>query len=103
MLRRSIGSRIAHGLGGGRTAIFDSIARGLGGRNRTTDSTLDALNYADWGWGGPTAAGVMVGQASAMQVSSVYACVNILSYDIAKLGAAIFQGERHGKSTKLKS
>ena len=84
-------------------AIFDSIARGLGGRlARTSDTTLDALNWADWGWSSPTAAGVMVSQASAMQVSAVYSCVNMLSSDIAKLGAAIFQGERRGKSTKLK-
>lgn len=69
---------------------------------RTSDTTLDALNWADHGWASPTAAGVMVSQASAMQVSAVYACVSILSYDIAKLGASIFRGERLGKRQKAK-
>lgn len=72
-----------------------SIARAVGGAMaRTNDTTTDALNWADWGWGVPTAAGVNVNQASAMQVSAVYACVTILSYDLAKLGASIFLGER---------
>ncbi len=35
-----------------------------------------------------------------MQVSAVFACVSILSYDLAKLGASIFRGERWGKRQK---
>lgn len=83
------------------SALVRGIARGFGGKvDRTTDTTLDALNFADLGWSVPTAAGVLVNQASAMQVSAVYACVTILSYDIAKLGAAIFRGERKGQRQK---
>lgn len=81
--------------------LVSSIVRGFSPRlARTNDTTLDALNWADSGWSTPTAAGVMVNQASAMQVSAVYACVSILSYDIAKLGASIFRGERLGKRQK---
>ncbi len=84
-----------------RSALVSSIARGMGARiSRTDDTTLDALNWADWGWSTPTAAGVMVNQSSAMQVSAVFACVSILSYDLAKLGASIFRGERRGKRQK---
>ena len=78
-------------------ALVRNIGRGLlggGALQRTSDTTLDALNWADWSWSSPTAAGAMVNQASAMQVSAVYACVNILAYDIAKLGAMIFAGDR---------
>jgi HK97 family phage portal protein len=72
-----------------------SISRAIGGAlARTNDTTMDALNWADWAWSTPTAAGVHVNQASAMQVSSVFACVTILSYDLAKLGASIFLGQR---------
>jgi len=79
--------------------FVDSIARGFGGAvvKRTDDTTTDALNWADSGWSVPTAAGILVNQASAMQVSAVFACVSILSYDLAKLGASIFRGERKGK------
>lgn len=78
-----------------------SIARGMGAKiSRTTDTTTDALNWADWGWSVPTAAGVAVNQASAMQVSAVFACVSMIAYDLAKLGAAIFRGQRHGKRQK---
>jgi HK97 family phage portal protein len=81
--------------------LVGSIARGMGVKvDRTNDTTSDALNWADWGWSTPTAAGVMVNQASAMQVTSVFACVSIISYDLAKLGASIFRGERHGKRQK---
>lgn len=81
------------------SALVRGIARGLGGRlDRTTDTTLDALNnWGDLGWSTPTAAGVAVNQASAMQVSAVYACVSTLAYDLAKLGAAIFRGARKGQ------
>jgi HK97 family phage portal protein len=67
---------------------------------RTNDTTMDALNWGDWSWSTPTAAGVSVNQSSAMQVSAVYACVSVLSYDLAKLGASIFRGERFGKRQK---
>jgi HK97 family phage portal protein len=67
---------------------------------RTNDTTMDALNWADWSWSTPTASGVQVNQSSAMQVSAVYACVSILAYDIAKLGASIFRGQRFGKRQK---
>lgn len=88
-----------------RSALVSSIVRGIGPRlARTTDTTVDALNFAEWGgWSVPTAAGVHVNQASAMQVSAVFACVTILSYDLAKLGPSIFQGERKGPRQKLKS
>lgn len=82
-------------------SLAGSIARGMGARiGRSSDTTLDALNWADSGWSSPTAAGVMVNQASAMQVSAVYSCVSILSYDLAKLGASIFRGARRGKRQK---
>jgi HK97 family phage portal protein len=90
----------------GPPSIARSVSRGLIGSRltRTTDSTLDAMNWADWGWSVPTAAGIAVNQASAMQLSAVYACVTILSYDLAKLGASIFQGERFkGKRVKAKN
>jgi HK97 family phage portal protein len=78
-----------------------SIANAL---RRTSDTTTDALNWADWGWSVPTAAGVHVNQASAMQVSAVYACVSILAYDLAKLGASIFIGQRsQGGRVKAKN
>jgi HK97 family phage portal protein len=82
--------------------LIGGLARGAGlvRVSRTNDTTMDALNWADWGWSTPTAAGVNVNQASAMQVSSVFACVSILSYDLAKLGATIFRGERKGKRQK---
>ena len=81
--------------------LASSIARGMGARvSRTSDSTTDALNWADWGWSVPTAAGVLVNQASAMQVSAVYSCVSMIAYDLAKLGATIFRGERRGKRQK---
>lgn len=85
------------------SALVASIARGFGSAvSRTTDTTSDALNWNDWGWSVPTAAGVAVNQASAMQVSAVFACVQILSYDIAKLGASIFRGTRKGKRSRAK-
>lgn len=72
-----------------------AIARGFSGQvSRTNDTTMDALNWTDWGWSVPTAAGIHVNQASAMQVSAVYACVSILAYDLAKLGMSIFLGQR---------
>jgi HK97 family phage portal protein len=78
--------------------LVTSIARGMGAKiARTSDTTTDALNWADWGWSTPTAAGIMVNQASAMQVSSVYACVSYIASDLAKMGAMIFRGERKGK------
>lgn len=85
--------------------LASSIARGMGGRlSRTNDTTTDTLNWADWGWSSPTAAGVHVSQASAMQVSAVFACVSILAYDMAKLGASIFIGQRtEGARVKAKN
>lgn len=81
--------------------LVTSIARGLGAKiPRTSDSTTDAMNWGDWGWSTPTSAGVMVNQASAMQVAAVFACVSIISSDVAKLGASIFRGERKGKRQK---
>ena len=82
--------------------LIGGLAQGFGGGRltRTNDTTSDAMNWADWGWSTPTAAGVMVNQASAMQVSAVFACVSILAYDLAKLGATIFRGERQGKRQK---
>lgn len=81
--------------------LASNIARGMGARiSRTNDTTVDALNWGDWGYGVPTASGVMVSQASAMQVSAVFACVSILSYDLAKLGASIFTGSRQGRRQK---
>lgn len=77
--------------------LFGALARGIAPYKRTSDTTLDALNWADLGWSVPTAAGVAVNQASAMQVTAVWACVNLLSYDMAKLGAAIFRGQRKGE------
>lgn len=82
--------------------LASSIVRGMGARiSRTNDTTSDAMNWGDWGWGSPTAAGIMVTQASAMQVSSVFSCISMISYDLAKLGAAIFMGKRRGKRTKV--
>jgi hypothetical protein len=43
------------------------------------------------------AAGLLVNQASAMQVPAVYACVKIISEDVAKLRPALF---RKGKGLK---
>src|SRR5690348_1748021 len=84
--------------------LVSSIARGIGPRlERATDTTMDAMSFGDWGWSVPTAAGVLVNQASAMQVSAVYACVSMLSYDLAKLGASIFFGKRKGSRQKAKS
>lgn len=84
--------------------LVSSIARGIGPRvSRTTDTTMDAMSFGDWGWSVPTASGVLVNQASAMQVSAVYACVSMLSYDLAKLGASIFSGKRKGSRQKAKS
>jgi HK97 family phage portal protein len=81
--------------------LVTSIARGLGAKiARTSDSTTDAMNWGDWGWSTPTSAGVMVNQASAMQVGVVLSCVSMISYDLAKLGASIFRGERKGKRQK---
>lgn len=87
------------------SALVRSIARGIGGAvSRTTDSTGDALSWGgDYGWSVPTAAGVAVNQASAMQVSAVFACVTILSYDLAKLGASIYNGKKRGARTKAKA
>lgn len=86
-----------------RSALVASIARGMGARlSRTSDTTADALNWGDLGWSVPTASGVLVNQASAMQVSAVYACVSMLSYDLAKLGASIFTGKRKGARQKAK-
>lgn len=77
--------------------LATAIARGMPGRvKRTDDTTLDALNWGDWGWSVPTAAGTHVNQASAMQVSTVYACVSYIAYDMAKLGAGLFRGQRKG-------
>jgi HK97 family phage portal protein len=82
--------------------LFGALARVLAGRmSRTDDTTLDSVNWTDWGWTVPTAAGVAVGQASAMQVTAVYACVSILASDIAKLGMALFAGERKGKRQRV--
>lgn len=85
--------------------LFGGLARGAGLArvSRTNDTTTDAMNWGDWGWGVPTAAGVNVNQASAMQVSSVFSCVSILSYDLAKLGATIFHGQRHDGKSKQKA
>lgn len=85
------------------SALVRSIARGMGARvSRADDSTSDALNWSDYGWAVPTASGVLVSQASAMQVSAVFACVSMLSYDLAKLGACIFRGKRRGTRQKAK-
>jgi HK97 family phage portal protein len=81
--------------------LVSSIVRGMGGRvSRTSDSTSDALNWNDYGWSVPTAAGVSVNQASAMQVSAVYACVSYIAYNMAMMGATIFRGERTGVNAK---
>jgi HK97 family phage portal protein len=81
--------------------LAQSIARGLGAQiSRTTDTTSDALNWNDFGWSVPTAAGVSVNQASAMQVSAVYACVSYIAYNMAMMGATIFRGERSGGNAK---
>lgn len=87
------------------SSLVANIANGFGGRvARTTDTTSDALNWNDWGWSVPTAAGIAVNQASAMQVSAVYACVSYLSYDFAKLDPSIYMGQRHqGKRQKAKA
>lgn len=72
------------------------IARGMGMTRSPEISTADT-DFRDWAsLYAPTAAGVVVNQASSMHVSAVYACVTILSYDLAKLGAALFSGERKG-------
>ena len=77
--------------------LFGSLVRGMGPRlARTTDTSTDALNWMDYGWSAPTAAGIAVSQASAMQVATVYSCVSMIAYDLAKLGACIWRGERRG-------
>lgn len=76
-----------------------SIARGMGMTRSPETSTADT-DFRDWtSYYAPTAAGVVVNQASSMHVSAVYACVTILSYDLAKLGATLFRGERKGART----
>jgi HK97 family phage portal protein len=69
---------------------------------RTTDSTFDGENFLDFGWGSPTASGNRISQSTAMQVTAVYACVSMIAYDVAKLGAQIFAGEPKGRSTVAK-
>src|SRR6185436_3941360 len=54
------------------------IARGMGMTRSPETSTADT-DFRDWGsLYAPTAAGVVVNQASSMHVSAVYACVTIL-------------------------
>lgn len=54
------------------------------------------------GNGVKSAAGAFVSQSSAMQVTTVFACVSMISYDIAKLGAGLFSGQKKGSNTRAK-
>lgn len=63
-------------------------------------------NPADWfvDWvtgGGPTDAGVTVSEQSAMRLAAVYACVRVLSEDVASLGKGVYKKRKGGGKDKV--
>lgn len=48
-------------------------------------------------WGGPTEAGVAVNEKTAMQLTTVYACVNVLQQDFSSLPVVVYEDTKDGR------
>ena len=59
-------------------------------RERSNDTSIDALLWAQNLWSVPTVTGIQINQQSALNVSAVLACVTMLAEDVAKLPWSIF-------------
>lgn len=65
-------------------------------RNEAINSSRQLYEYL-LGSGAMTDAGVLINSDTAMRISSVYACVRVLSEDIAKLPLQVFQRTEKGR------
>jgi HK97 family phage portal protein len=74
-------------------AIWTRLFRG---RGKSTAGVAAYPNFPALG-SSHAATGLLVNQASAMQVSAVYTCVKIISEDVAKLRPALFRKGKDGK------
>lgn len=69
---------------------------------KAADPNLDALLWSDDLFSVSSTTGVRISQASAMQSTAVFACVNRLSVDVGKLGFYLFRERDDGFRQKLK-
>ena len=75
--------------------LLDRFApRGAGGRSITTSREL--MQYLA-SRGLETSSGAVVNEDTAMRVSAVYSCVNVLSQDVAKLPLVVYKRLERGK------
>lgn len=79
------------------------------GRLRNGWSALIATQRDSEGWfvdylgGGKTIAGERINNNSAMQLAAVYACIRVISEDIAKLPLMVYREDDRGARSKMKA
>jgi hypothetical protein len=72
----------------------------FGSRGKSSSGVAAYPNFPALG-SSHAATGLLVNQASAMQVSAVYACVKIISEDVAKFRPALFRKGKDGKRVAI--
>jgi HK97 family phage portal protein len=80
--------------------ILQRIKAGIMAATTATTRDKDGW-FVEWAGGVSTASGERVGNDSAMRLSAVYACINAISEDVAKLPLNVYQ-ETDGGKQKMK-
>lgn len=82
-------------------SFVGSIARGL-----SAPSTRASAGVPSYGMIAPlgsvqSASGLLISQATAMTVSAVYACIALISRDVALCAPSLYEGQPDGSRTKI--
>ncbi len=90
--------------------MLSILSRAIGAFTRRSSGDAGAANPSGPGgswipaWGGSVSGtGMMVSQATAMQVSAVYACVTIRSTDVARCTPSLYSESANGTRTRIKA
>ncbi len=70
--------------------LFGALARGAQALTRSADGSDDQFWDGSW-WSTRSATGIQINQQTALQATTVMACVRILSEDVSKMGPRLFQ------------
>jgi HK97 family phage portal protein len=84
-------------------SAYDHLGRREPSFARDQGGPADATYWDFDSWGSPSAAGTRVSQMTAMQVTTVFACVSIVASDLAKLGLGLYRGTRKGAHQAAKN
>jgi len=70
--------------------LFGAMARGAGALTRSGDGGDDQYWNGGW-WSTPSATGIQINQQTALQATTVMACVRILSEDVSKMTPKLYR------------